>query len=499
MLTDVHLRVQRGEILGVVGQNGSGKSTLVKLLSGVFPADRGAVIAAEGHVLSNPPTPRELRDHGLRFVHQDLGLINELTVTENVCVGQYSPHHISRTIRRRRERDAAAETLSGLGSDINPDRLVSALQPGLRAVVAVARALHKLTPGRGCIVFDESTRSLPRELLPDFYALVRRLAVRGSGVVFISHHLGEVLTVADRVAVLRDGDLVAAALEPRKTSEAALASLMLGRELEQETRRPDRASAPAVHGTVARLRVLGLTTLDLKGIEFEAARGEIVGLTGASGSGLEDVPYAIAGALARARGQITIDGQAFSLPVPSVRPLLRAGIALVPQQRAAEGLALDVSAQDNLTLPRVADRSPWFLDSRWQSEEFSNATRTLGIVPRRPHMALSNFSGGNQQKVLLAKWLFSRPKLLLLHEPTQGVDVHSRLDILRSVRAAAASGMTVLLASIDSRDLALVCDRVLVLRNGEIDAELKGDLSAAAIETATYGAGTLEPSGERSG
>lgn len=212
----------------------------------------------------------------------------------------------------------------------------------------------------------------------------------------------------------------------------------------------------------------------------------MLGLTGASNSGHEQVPYAIAGVLPNAHGKVVANEHTFLLPVDNAQAISQAGVALVPRQRAVDGLALEATALENLTLPRVAQHGRLFLSSAWQRAEFDEAVRMLGIVPNSAKLSMAKFSGGNQQKLLLAKWLLGRPSVLLLHEPTQAVDVGARIDILRSIRAAAEAGMTVLVSSIETQDLASVCDRVIVLRSGEIAEELTHDLDASTIESATY-------------
>jgi len=487
VLERVDLAVQSGEIHGLVGQNGSGKSTLIRLLSGVYAADPGSVIEVGGEVLSNPPTPGELSRYGLAFVHQDLGIVGNLTVRENICVGRYEPHRFTRAVRWRNELDAVKATLAMLGSVIDPDCLASTLHPGEQAVVAIARALHKVTPGSGCIAFDESTQSLPRDLLPEFYEILRRLAVSGTAVIIIGHRLDEILALADRVSVLQDGRLIAAGLDASQITEAALAALVLGREVELTTLREHWTDArPTRNRNHSGLCAVGLESDILRSIDFEAARGEVLGLTGTSNSGHEHVPYAIAGVLAQAKGKVVANGYSFVLPMRNPQGLSDAGVALVPQQRAVEGLALEVTALENLTLPRVTQHGRLFLPTAWQRAEFAEAVRMLGIVPNKAKLPVAKFSGGNQQKLLLAKWLLGRPSVLLMHEPTQAVDVGARIDILRSIRAAAASGVTVVLSSIETQDLAFVCDRVLVLRSGEVSQELTGDFDASAIESATY-------------
>ncbi len=487
VLRDVELEVRAGEIHALVGQNGSGKSTLIKVLSGVHAADAGAEVEVAGTRLSSPVRPAELRRHGLAFVHQDLGLVDECTVLENIRLGQFAVRRLSRRIDWGTEARAAEATLARLHSKIDTSRLVSTLHPGEKAVVAIGRALQSIIPGSGCVVFDESTRALPREILPDFYATIRRLAATGTAVIFVSHRLDEVLALADRVTVLQDGRVVAGGRSTQGMSESALAHLLLGREVELLEERHDAATpGGAAAGEPPALRARGLGGGPLRGLDLDVRPGEVLGVTGATGSGHAELPYVLAGTASDASGTVSLGGRDFSLPVREPGRLIAAGVALVPEERALEGLALGLTAQENLTLPRVRARGRVRLRGGWQADEFARAVAMLGIVPARRDLPCSSFSGGNQQKILLAKWLLDDPKVVILHEPTQAVDIGARMDILRAIRAAAAQGIGVVVVSIEPQDLAAVCDRVVVLRDGAIAAEIASDLSASAITAATY-------------
>ena len=485
VLRGVDFEVRSGEIHALVGQNGSGKSTLVKVLSGVYSGDPNSVVEVDGSRLSNPVRPDELRRYGLAFVHQDLGLVNECTVLENIRLGQYAVRRLSRRVDWRSERAAAVQTLQRLHSDIDPSRLVSSLHPGEKAVVAIGRALQGLIAGTGCVVFDESTRALPREMLPDFYATIRRLAASGTAIVMVSHRLDEVLALTDRVTVLQDGRVVAGGLPTHDLTEAALAQLLLGREVELlEERASTRPAAQG--GSTSCLRARGVGGQYLRGLDLDVAPGEVVGVTGSTGSGHAELPSVLAGVARTSSGTVEVVGRSFTLPTTQPGRLIDAGLALVPEDRGQEGLAVGLSAQENLTLPRARSRGRRVLRSGWQAEEFREAVGMLGIVPVKRHLPCSSFSGGNQQKILLAKWLLNRPRVVLLNEPTQAVDVGARLDILRAVRAAADTGVGVVLASIEAQDLAAVCDRVLVFRDGVVVAELVSDITPHAITAATY-------------
>ncbi len=482
VLDAVDFDVRAGEIHGLVGQNGSGKSTLIKVLSGVHAADPGSTVEVNGTGLSRPVSPQELRRHGLAFVHQNLGLVDECSVVENIRLGQYAVKPLSRSISWRRERAAALATLARLHSTIDPRSLVSSLPAGDKAVVAIGRALQGLPEGTGCIIFDESTRALPREILPDFYDTVRRLAASGTAIVLVSHRLDEVLALTDRVTVLQDGRVVAGGLQTRGLTESALARLLLGRELElTQERAVSRRPADGHH-----LRAHSLTSPLLRSVDLDVAPGEVVGVIGASGSGHAELPYALAGEGRGLGGTVEVGGRTYPLPLRSPGELIKAGLAMVPEDRAREGLAVDLSALENLTLPRTRARGRVRLKTDWQEREFAEAVELVGIVPPRPGLLVSSYSGGNQQKILLAKWLLNSPVAVVLHEPTQAVDVGARMDILRAVRATAARGVSVVISSIESQDLAAVCDRVIVMRDGEVAIELTGDLTAHDITAATY-------------
>ncbi|WP_410631643.1 ATP-binding cassette domain-containing protein [Amycolatopsis sp. cmx-4-83] len=482
VLRDVDLTIEPGEVHALVGQNGSGKSTLIKILSGVHTADGGRITAG-GRSLSTPVRPAELRQHSLAFVHQDLGLVDDLTVLENVRVGHYATRRLSRKIDWAVERRRCAEAFARLGASIPLDARAGALSPGQRAVVAIARALQGSHPGTGCIVFDESTQSLPRETLPEFYDIVRTIARSGTGILIVSHRLDEVLALADRVTVLRDGVTAAEGLPVPGLTEAHLSTLILGRELASGRIGADAAPG-ATSGTVLELK--GLHGAQLAALDLEVRGGEVVGITGAGDTGLEELSEIIAGNSRDCGGALRIDGRDFTVPGSGCAELLGAGLAVVPQNRMRDGLAAEISAIENVTLPRAGHRGRAFLARHWQRQEFAEAVRSFGITPALPHAPAAAFSGGNQQKLLLAKWLLGAPKAVVACEPTQAVDVGARLDILRALRTAANEGKAVLICSIEVQDLALVCDRVVVLSAGGGHTALDGDVTAEAITEATY-------------
>lgn len=489
VLDKVDLEVRRGEIHGLVGQNGSGKSTLIKLMSGYYRADSGTRIELDGAALRMPIAPRELLHRGLVFVHQDLGLDLDANVIENIRIGRFRKNRLTRAIRWRAEAESVARALHAIGADsINPYVAVGTLRHAERASVAIARAIQGLDLGEGLIVFDESTQSLPRDILHEFYGQVRRIAATGTGVLIVSHRLDEVLALCDTVTVLEDGRVTVGGQPTAGMTEADLTRLILGSSADDRTGAPivDRTT-PGPRGETV-LAVDGLSGHGLVDATLRVGAGEVVGVIGTSDSGYDVLPYLLSGVRPASAGEVRVGSTTFTPSTLTVRAAIAAGLALVPGDRGGQGVSRELSAIENLTLPRVRRRvGRLTIGSRWQLDEFDQAVRSLGITPPRSEAVVGSFSGGNQQKVLLAKWLLNAPAVLVLHEPTQAVDVGARDDILREIRRQAAGGVGVVIASLESTDLAAVCDRVLVMRDGRVERELTGgELEPHTIIDAVY-------------
>jgi ribose transport system ATP-binding protein len=497
-LDDVSMILEPGEVHGLVGENGSGKSTLVKILSGYHSPDPGGALLVDGQPVSLPVRPALARRFGLSVVHQDLGLIDSFSVAENMRIGLFRVGRFTRAISWRHERERTRAALAELGADIDPEAPVAALSPAGRAEVAIARALQHHEPDRGVVMFDESTRALPPEPRRHFHSLVADVVARGGSVLLVSHQLEEVLAHTDRVTVLRDGRVVAGGLRTGELSEHELIRLMLGRDLTRSARSPRLApaataadtnpAATAPAATTPAARVQQLSGHVVRDIDLTVGAGEVVGVTGLLGSGFEELPYLLAGARTAVRGTLAVAGRVLDLARTGPRDLLDAGVALVPEGRQAEGLAFSETVLDNITLPRVRARSGTGLLRRsWQQEEARRVVNELGVRPPDPRMRVGQLSGGNQQKVLLGKWLGGDPRLLLLHEPTQGVDVGARQDLEHAIGRAAERGTGVLLASMDAGELASLCDRVIVIRNGTRHSEISGEITPERIVDAVYG------------
>ena len=311
---------------------------------------------------------------------------------------------------------------------------VADLVPADRARVAIARALQDHQEGKGLILFDESTRALPADALDDFYAIVRQLLSEGTAALMIGHRLGEILTHCDTVSALRDGALVIADRPAATLDEGELARSMLGRRL-ADLRLSKRATAPTPQVRVRGLDADGLA----EPLALELAPGEVVGLTGLPGSGFEQVPALLAGAADARGGTLELDGDQLELARVRVAQMVRRGVVLVPEDRLQEGLSIGHSVRDNVTLPWLTRHGrPWAAGGRWRAAQTRTVIDELGVRPADPEQLLGRLSGGNQQKVLLGKWLAGSPRLLLLNEPTQAVDVAARQDIVRAIHRVAA-------------------------------------------------------------
>ncbi|MFI6073886.1 sugar ABC transporter ATP-binding protein [Actinoplanes sp. NPDC051343] len=487
VLRDVGFEVGAGEIHALIGQNGSGKSTLVKVLTGLYAAEPGARVEVDGESLRLPVRPLEARSHGVAVVHQSLGLVPEMSVLENMRVGRLRAGRFTRRIQWKQEAAAAALMFDRLGRHVALDVPVHRLSEEDRATVAIARALQDTPEGGGLIIFDESTRALSRQSLEHFYDVLDGVVRAGTSALLISHRLEEVADVADRVTVLRDGEVVSAGLPVASQGPAGLAKLMLGRVLDEISSGGGHARA----GQEPAAELADVVSGRLDGVAVRVAPGEIVGLTGLADSGYDQVPYVLAGVERATAGKLVVAGGQVDLDHLTPVDAIDAGIVLVPGDREGAGLAMEQTVCENAALPRTGGRGAWLMPIRRRAElaELTPWLERLDLRPRDPHAVVGKLSGGNQQKVVLAKWLSRGPKLLALHEPTQAVDVGAREVIVTAVKDAAAAGCGVLVASSDENELSMLCDRILVFSGGRVDQELCGPSRPDDIVAAIF-AGT---------
>lgn len=468
-LDDVGLTLRAGAIHGLVGQNGSGKSTLIKVLSGYHAPDPGAELRVRSRPVELPLAPGAFRALGLSFVHQDLGLLETLDVVDNLRVGRYRARGLGR-IAWRAERRSVAAALERFGLRIPLDTKVGALRDVDRAILAIVRAVQELEGVEGgLLVLDEPTVYLPRDSVNRLFDTIRGVAGAGNAVLLVTHQLAEIKQVTDRVTVLRDGRHVGTRVTG-EVSEPELIGLILGRSLEDLY--PDHeAAAP----TAPALSAHGLSGGTVKDLSLEVGPGEIVGVTGLVGMGFEEVPYLLMGAQRAGAGELRVGEQ--RLPAGRMTPgrAMEAGLALVPGNRLRDGVAGGLTVGENVSLPVLRRH---FRGGRLrQREERSRVGELLRRFDVRPPDAgrrMATLSGGNQQKAVLSKWLQTEPVGLLMHEPTQGVDVGARKQLFAQIGEAATRGTAVLVASSEYEDLAQICDRVVVLRDGRAVAELRG-------------------------
>ena len=481
-LSGVSLTIEPGEVHALLGQNGSGKSTLIKILSGYHAPDLGGGIRVQGNELPIQSPVQSYR-LGCRFVQQDLGLVSTLSVLDNMALGSGFPTSFG-TIRGKATYEQAKADLERLNLDINPKAMVATLSASEKTGVAIARALREDPDYPACLlVLDEPTATLPVDEVDHLLDRVSAMAATGVGVLYVTHHLGEVFRVAHSVSVFRDGVVVGAG--PVKSFDhAAIVHLLAGEErLAEETEsRRERAARAATLEPEVLFEVKGLRAGALAGVSFSVSRGEIVGIAGLAGSGRDSVLGASFGALPRSGGEVTVTGQ----PLPSGRPdlAISRGIAYLAPDRKVGGGVMTMSARENLTLP---DLKPFWkglrLSRRIETSRTKEWFERLSVRPANAgNEPLSIFSGGNQQKILFGKWLSQKPLVFLLDEPTQGVDVGAKADLHRELVSAAQDGAAVVVSSSDLEELTELCDRVLVIVDGRISTELEGaELTEGAI------------------
>jgi ribose transport system ATP-binding protein len=469
VLHDVSLQVRRGEIHALLGQNGSGKSTLIKVLSGFYTPDPEATIRVGDDTLS-AVKPGEAARHGLAFVHQDLGLVASMSIADNLAIGNYRTRR--GTIDWRAERARSAALLAEFGLSVDVTRPVSEVDnPAERAVLAIARAVDSVRhhAGRGLLVLDEPTAYLPQAEVVKLQDAVRSLAARGIAVLFVTHKLDELAGFADRATVLRDGRVVAT-VEMADTGPDQLVRMIIGHDLEN--------TATSASGTVASsgecvLRLSDVAGQHVRDVTLSLHRGEIVGLTGLVGMGQEEVASLVFGANPHTAGTIMVNGAEVERPSP--RSSILSGVVFVPANRAVRGVALGQTVAENVTLPAL---HRYFRGGRLRRKpELAAVSRQLHdykVVPPVPHKPIGTLSGGNQQKAVLAKWLQLGPSVVLVDEPTQGIDVGAREEVLHRLRELASQGTGVLIVSSEHEDLLALCDRVLVFKDGRPVVELSG-------------------------
>jgi ribose transport system ATP-binding protein len=466
-LDGVSLGFRSGEIHGLAGMNGSGKSTLVKVLAGVYAADSGTV-HVDGRDVPDM-TPGKARELGLRFLHQEPAVIPTLSVADNIALGAMYPQSSDLWVRTKRELAASREVFARLGIEgIDPRMLVQDLSPAQRTMVAIARAVQDISSSSGLLVLDEPTASLPVHEAELVTGLVRRVASAGLPVLYITHDLETLIQLSDRVSVLRDGRLVETE-RADELNERRLAELMAGSDRLTRAARP-RSQFSGAHPV---LTCRGLSGGRVSDVDFESHAGEVVGIAGLLGSGRSTLLRLVAGAQSRT-GSVSVAG--VEVPGGSPRVALQHGIALVPEDRRGQAAFAGMTLAENLTVASMAQvAKPWWISRRRERRRVTEQMDAFDVRPRLPDRHFSLLSGGNQQKAIISRATQMHPRVLLLDEPTQGVDVHARAQIHSAIAELAKGGLAVIVVSSDLEELILISDRTLVMRRGVIQAEASSE------------------------
>jgi ribose transport system ATP-binding protein len=463
VLRDVEFQLGAGRILGLVGENGAGKSTLMNILGGVLPPDSGEM-RLHGMPF-RPRNPAEATRAGIAFVHQELNLFTNLSVAENMYISDFPRRACLPFIHRRRLRSAAAKALASIDLSISPATLVESLSPGERQLVEIAKGLSS---DARIMIFDEPTTSLTERETKRLFAAIQQLKSNGISQIYISHILGDVMRLCDDVLVLRDGQVVGAGPRSDFTVER-LVSLMVGRRIEQLF--PKRTSRPS-ESLALDVRNVSQPGL-VNNIDFRLHRGEVLGVAGLMGSGRTELARILFGLDPMERGEIRLNDREISARGPRER--IRQGMAFLTENRREEGLMMDAAIAENVSLVSLPEfrAQLGLLHHRRVDRKVAEAADDVRLDARSLHsQPVKTLSGGNQQKVVLAKWLLGEPSVFVLDEPTRGIDIGAKHEVYRIINAMAAGGAGVLFISSEIEELTGMCDRILVMSYGEIVDQL---------------------------
>ncbi|WP_311272729.1 MULTISPECIES: sugar ABC transporter ATP-binding protein [unclassified Rhizobium] len=483
-LDNVDISLRRGEVHALLGENGAGKSTLIKILTGVYHRDRGT-IRLDGAEIA-PKTVAEAQDLGIGTVYQEVNLLENLTVAENLFLGR-QPRRFG-MIDRREMSARAAKLLTRYGLSINVDALLSSYSVAIRQIIAIARAVD--LSGK-VLVLDEPTASLDSHEVEMLFTVLRQLRAEGLGIVIITHFLNQVYDIADRVTVLRNGKLVGTR-EISELPRADLISMMLGRELLSVTHeRKAHDAAPAEGEAAICFKDYGKRG-SVEPFDLNVRPGEVVGIAGLLGSGRTETAFLLFGIDKPDGGKATIDGKTVEITSPEAA--IENGFGFCPEERKTDGIIGDFSVADNIALALQA-RQGWMrpLSKRQKLALTEGFITSLDIRPADPERPIKFLSGGNQQKAILARWLATAPRLLILDEPTRGIDIGAHAEILKMIERLCLQGMSLIVISSELEELTAVAHRVIVLSDRKHVAELKGgDVTADNIMQAIASAARTE-------
>ena len=459
-LDNVFFKCEKGEVIALVGENGAGKSTLMKVLVGVYQPDKGEIILRGKRV--KVANPREAQKLGISIIYQEFNLLPYLNVAENILLGR-EPHR-GPIMNVSELYSQADEWLKGLGIDLDPQTPVYKLSVAQQQMVEITKALSL---NANLIIMDEPSSSLSGHELNSLFERIHLLQDKGITVIYISHRLDEIFEVADRVTVLKDGKLMGT-LDCKVTEKSTLIRMMVGRTLDETY--PEKAEIG-----VDRKEVFSVAGLSSEGkfqdINFKVHKGEVLGIAGLVGSGRTELAKAIFGAEPRDKGEIYLNGERVGIDTPN--KAIKSGMGFVTEDRRKEGLVIGLSVRKNITLPslsRIARLG--FIDSKEERKKVKGLVRDLDIKTPSIDWEVEYLSGGNQQKVILAKWLTAMPQFIIFDEPTRGIDVGAKAEIYHLMRELAKKGITILMISSELPEILGMCDRILVMHEGRIAGEL---------------------------
>lgn len=478
-LQNVDFSVNKGEVHCLIGANGAGKSTLMKILAGVYPKDEGEIyLQGEKIQISSPADSKQL---GVITIHQELSLVEHLTVAENIYLGSYAQPRFG-FVSWKRLRKQAQELINRLGIAIDVDTPVSELSMGHKQIVELAKALES---NAKVIIMDEPSTTLSENEIRTLFTIIEELIKQGITIIYISHKLEELFAIGNRVTVLRDGKWVATR-ELGELDQTSLTELIIGYKMEKQERTREQLHFPEL------LRAESLQTRQISNVSFSLGKGEILGLYGLVGAGRTELLKALYGVDPLFSGAIYLEGNQVKIDSPS--KAIRVGMGLVPENRKTEGAILGLSVEENAVLPAY-DRfaSGGFIKPGRIRDEIADKIRELNVKTPDAQTLMGNLSGGNQQKVIISKWLIRKSQIILFDEPTQGVDIGAKQEIYKIIQRLVAEGASVIVASSEINELQEICNRILVMFRGSIVGEFRDPLSQKEeiLKSAVTGGTTL--------
>ncbi|WP_407313322.1 sugar ABC transporter ATP-binding protein [Desulfosporosinus sp. SB140] len=475
VLDNVQFSLRQGEVHALMGENGAGKSTLMKILAGIYSKDTGSV-QIEG-TESAATSPKIAQQLGVAIIHQELNMIPDLSIRENMFLGRELKWGHTGFVNQALMRSEAKDYLNQLGMDLNPDGLVGELSVGQQQMVEIAKALSMKAK---ILVLDEPTAALTKREIEKLFQLIERLKAQGVGMIYISHRMEEIFQISDRITVLRDGRYIGTR-ETKVTTMDELVQMMVGREIKERF--------PKVETEIGEelLRVEGLSQEGkLYDINLSVRAGEILGIAGLMGAGRTELTKALFG-VEKCQGKIFVNGKSVSLKNP--REAIKAGLALITEDRKGEGLISDLSVRENLALPNLRSLSKFgFISHRMEGDFVRESISKLKVKVHNSEQWVSSLSGGNQQKVVIGKWLATRPKVLILDEPTRGVDIGAKREIYDLMNQLVQTGAAIIMISSELPEVLGMSDRILVMHEGRITGEFsRENATQEAIMVAATG------------